>query len=112
MKRASSRELKLHLAEYISRAEKGETVLVTRRGEPVAKIVPVGRSRSEKKESDLEALAREWEAKGLKVIRPKHSGREREKRLEKALDRIFESGTFLPPGSAQAILDEDREERF
>jgi prevent-host-death family protein len=35
------RELRQHASRYIRRAQAGETVIVTDRGEPVAKIVPV-----------------------------------------------------------------------
>jgi prevent-host-death family protein len=34
-------EAKAHLGELLKRAEKGEVVLITRRGEPIAQLVPV-----------------------------------------------------------------------
>ncbi len=34
-------EAKAHLSELVERAAKGETVCVTRRGKPVAKIAPI-----------------------------------------------------------------------
>jgi len=41
MTRASVAELKAKLSEYLARAKAGEEVLVTERGRPVAKLVPV-----------------------------------------------------------------------
>ena len=41
MKRASVAELKAKLSEYIARAKAGEEVVVTERGRPVARLVPV-----------------------------------------------------------------------
>jgi prevent-host-death family protein len=38
-------EAKTHLSELIARAEKGEEVVITRHNKPVAKLVPVQRSR-------------------------------------------------------------------
>jgi prevent-host-death family protein len=35
------RELKLHLSKYIARVRAGETVVVTDRGRPVARLEPV-----------------------------------------------------------------------
>jgi prevent-host-death family protein len=36
------RELKAHLSEYIARARKGEDVIITDRGNPVARLEPLG----------------------------------------------------------------------
>ncbi len=41
MTRASVAELKAKLSEYLARAKAGEEVVVTERGRPVAKLVPV-----------------------------------------------------------------------
>jgi len=52
----SVRELKVHLSEYLRRAQRGETLDVTSRGEVVARLVPAPSS-----ESALEALrAQPW----------------------------------------------------
>jgi prevent-host-death family protein len=37
------RQLKLHLSEYVGRVRKGEEVVVTLRGKPVASLVPFPR---------------------------------------------------------------------
>ena len=36
------RELKAHLSEYVRRASRGEQILVTARGKPVARLVSLG----------------------------------------------------------------------
>ena len=41
------RELKSQLSRYLSQVKKGETVVVTERGVPIALIVPSGTSRVE-----------------------------------------------------------------
>ena len=38
-------EAKTHLSELVARAEKGEEVVITRHNKPVAKLVPVHRTR-------------------------------------------------------------------
>ncbi len=46
------------LADVVARAESGETVVITRGGEPVAKIEPVARRHEPKKPIDFERLKR------------------------------------------------------
>ncbi len=41
MKRASIAELKAKLSEYVARAKAGEDVVITDRGRPVARLVPL-----------------------------------------------------------------------
>lgn len=41
MVRAAISELKTHLSEYLSKVRAGEELVVTDRGKPVAKIVPI-----------------------------------------------------------------------
>jgi prevent-host-death family protein len=36
------RELKSSLSQYLKRVRKGESIVVTDRGEPIARIIPVG----------------------------------------------------------------------
>lgn len=40
MKEVGAYEAKTHLAELLDIVEQGETIIVTRRGKPVAKIIP------------------------------------------------------------------------
>lgn len=47
MKRAAISELKASLSEYLTRVKAGEEVLVTDRGIPVAKLVPIQRADQE-----------------------------------------------------------------
>ncbi len=54
MKRASIAELKAKLSEYVARAKAGEDVLITDRGRPVARLVPLdGESAAEARLADL-----------------------------------------------------------
>lgn len=46
MKRVAVRELKTRLSEYLSQVKAGEEVVVTERGRPIAKIVPLSSSES------------------------------------------------------------------
>ncbi len=55
MKSVSLAEAKAHLSELIEGVAKGETVEITRRGKPVAQLVP---SVQEKKPVDVEMLRR------------------------------------------------------
>jgi prevent-host-death family protein len=41
--RVGSRELKLHLGKYLGRVRAGETIEITDRGKPVARLSPVPR---------------------------------------------------------------------
>ena len=66
MREIGAFEAKTHLSELLAAAEQGETVTITRRGTPVARLVPVaGPSRAEalRRLSGLRArLAREGAA--------------------------------------------------
>jgi prevent-host-death family protein len=46
MKTAAVSELKARLSEYLNRVKAGEEVLVTDRGNPVARLVPISRART------------------------------------------------------------------
>lgn len=48
-------EAKAHLSELVDRAEAGETIEITRRGKPAAKLTPAS---PKKKPIDVEALRR------------------------------------------------------
>lgn len=41
MKTVNVHEIKAHLSEYLARVEAGETVIISRRNKPVARLVPV-----------------------------------------------------------------------
>jgi len=46
MKTAAVSELKARLSEYLDRVKSGEEVLITDRGNPVARLLPVSRARA------------------------------------------------------------------
>lgn len=56
-KTAGVAELKEHLSEYLQQVKAGQELLITDRGTPVAKLVPLGGSAA--RESREERLARE-----------------------------------------------------
>jgi len=47
MRSASVSKLKASLSEHLARVKAGEEVIITERGKPIAKIVPLGRDQSE-----------------------------------------------------------------
>ena len=60
MESAGVAELKARLSEYLSRVKAGEEVLVTDRGIPVARLVPVGAAPDDEAETArLRAMERE-----------------------------------------------------
>lgn len=59
MKTAAVSELKASLSEYLSKVKAGEEVIVTDRGKPIARIVPVASSAA------VPEHLRELERKGL-----------------------------------------------
>jgi prevent-host-death family protein len=48
MERIGVRELRQHASRYLHRVEQGETVEVTQRGRPVARLVPLDRAATER----------------------------------------------------------------
>ncbi|HBG05516.1 MAG: hypothetical protein A2075_04510 [Geobacteraceae bacterium GWC2_58_44] len=60
MEKASVSELKASASEYLARVKAGEEVLVTDRGRPIAKIIPLRRN-----ESDAEVKMAQLEVAGL-----------------------------------------------
>ena len=63
-----SRELKTRLGQYLERVRRGETILVTDRGKPVAELRPVGLA-----DDPLEDALLRMEADGL-LTRPTRRG--------------------------------------
>lgn len=64
MESAGVAELKARLSEYLARVKSGEEVLVTDRGRPVARLVPVGVGAVADDEAETARL-REMEREGL-----------------------------------------------
>lgn len=94
MKRVAVRELKAKLSEYLSRVKAGEEVVVTERGRPIARLVPITASDS------YDQRLMEMERQGLVVL---GSG-ELEKEFWE-LPRIQD-----PEGRALGVLSTEREE--
>ncbi|MBI4862135.1 MAG: type II toxin-antitoxin system prevent-host-death family antitoxin, partial [Candidatus Riflebacteria bacterium] len=46
MKRAAVSQLKASLSEFLGRVKAGEEVIVTERGKPIARLVPIGPAHS------------------------------------------------------------------
>lgn len=93
------RELKNNLSRYLRMVQAGERVLITDRGRPVAELQPpaLDPDLDEPHMAKYNRLVREG------VIRPGRGGDPFAKWPPK--------GTFnLPPGTAQRLLDEDRDE--
>ena len=56
MRKASIRDLRIHTSELIRDAENGETIVIERRGEPVAELRPL----SKRKPVPLPDMSRFW----------------------------------------------------
>jgi antitoxin (DNA-binding transcriptional repressor) of toxin-antitoxin stability system len=100
MKVVGIKQLKARLSEYVRLAKAGQTVLITERDEVVAELRPVRRqiSVAGSLEDVLDALAAAGEV--TRAAQPKGTW------------TWSSRGLALPPGSAQALLDELREERI
>jgi prevent-host-death family protein len=101
MESAGVAQLKARLSEYLSRVKAGEEVLVTDRGRPVARLVPVGAGYAPDNEVELARL-REMEREGLVRL---GSGRLPEGFFEK--ERPADPGGIL----RKAVLEEREEGR-
>lgn len=49
MKKLGAFEVKTHLSKLLEEVQGGEEILITKRGEPIAKIIPYGKSSSDAK---------------------------------------------------------------
>jgi prevent-host-death family protein len=95
--RAGVAELKARLSHYLDRVRAGQEVVVTDRGRPVAKLIPIGRR--EAKESRRERLLRD----GLLI--GGHG------RVRRSLREPPEGDTRLGQGVLAALIDERRQGR-
>jgi prevent-host-death family protein len=95
MRTVGLRELKNRLSTYVRRAQEGETVIVTDRGEAIAELVPARGNRSFS--SGLELLARRGELTLAVRANP---------RKRRALYRAMPKS--LRFGSASELLDAER----
>jgi len=70
MPQTGIRDLKIHLSSYLRQVEAGRTVIITRRGKPIGRIVPVTQST----EAQLDALSQAgliaWNKQKLQPLAP------------------------------------------
>jgi antitoxin (DNA-binding transcriptional repressor) of toxin-antitoxin stability system len=91
------RDLKAHLSEYLRRVRGGEVVLVTDRGEVVAELrAPLALREVPDQYGGLRKLAE----RGVATLGLPHDG-----------VKYPSTGIGAPPGTAQALLDEERGDR-
>jgi prevent-host-death family protein len=64
------RELKTRLSEYLQRVKAGQTLVITERGKPVGRIVPVQQSLEERLQGLIEAGLAEWNGKQFQPGEP------------------------------------------
>ena len=64
------RELKARLSSYVRQAKSGTSVVITDRGKPVARLVPMGRSLEDRMDDLVEAGLVSWSGKKLSRIVP------------------------------------------
>ncbi len=95
MRTAAISKLKAALSEYIARVKRGEEVLVTERGKPVAQIIPI--SPGAVRDDRIRELVRRG------VVRAGHG------RLQRALLGL--PVCAVPEGMVLRVMDEEREER-
>jgi prevent-host-death family protein len=54
------RELKIHLSEYLQHVKAGQTLVITERGKPVGRIIPIGQPLEKRIQSLVEAGMADW----------------------------------------------------
>jgi prevent-host-death family protein len=64
------RELKAQLSVYIREIKKGNTVLITERGNAVGRMIPASKSLEERMESIVRSGIADWNGKRVKAGRP------------------------------------------
>lgn len=85
------RELRQHLNRYLDRVKAGETLVVTKRGRPIARLVPAA-------SAGYEELV-----EGFGVRPPTQT-------LEEAIAKLPKRS--FPAGTTDAFLEESRRDRF
>lgn len=77
MRTVGSYEAKTHLPKLLERVEKGEEITITRRGVPVAKLVPAqtpSKEEIKKAIAEIERLSQECTLNGLSIKEMRHEG--------------------------------------
>ena len=96
MRSVGIRELKNRLSHYIRLVRKGEVIQVTDRGTVVAELLPPGAGGVDHADPDVEALRRLGD---FTIGEPNQAGLYRPRE------------PLTKPGTAQRLLDEEREDR-
>jgi len=95
MKQAAVSQLKARLSEHLDMVKRGEEVLVTERGKPVARIVPVAR----------ESLKDDW----VRALVSRGAVRPGQARVRPLLSRL--PVCTAPEGTVLRAVDAERQER-
>ena len=69
-KRVGIRKLKVQLSAYIREVKKGNTVIITERGNAVGRIMPVSESLEERIQSLVRSGIADWNGKKVKPGKP------------------------------------------
>lgn len=64
------RDLKTHLSNYVQQAKAGNVVIITERGEPVAKLTPIRPTVKQRLDELIEAGLLEWSGQPLPPFTP------------------------------------------
>jgi len=64
------RELKANLSAYLRQVEAGETIVITRRGKPIGRIVPISRPVQAQLENLCQAGLIAWNGERLQPFTP------------------------------------------
>jgi prevent-host-death family protein len=67
---AGIRDLKAHLSRYLREVETGETVVITRHGKPIGRIVPVSESAEARLDALRQARLIAWNKQRLQPLAP------------------------------------------
>jgi len=70
MTEAGIRDLKAHLSRYLRQVEAGQTVTITRHGEPIGRIVPITQRTEAQLDSLRDAGLIAWNRQKLKPLAP------------------------------------------
>ena len=76
MREIQASEAKTHLPQLLDDVERGETLIITRHGRAIARIVPEVNRRQEEIDSALEAIAALRKGKGRTTFEKLRSARE------------------------------------
>lgn len=70
MPQTGVRDLKIHLSAYLRKVEAGQTVVITKHGKPIGRIMPVGQSTETQIETLSQAGLIAWNRQRLEPLTP------------------------------------------